>query len=575
MSGRKEILRCNICLETMKDERMLPSCGHMFCLQCLEEFVGHKIEIQCPVCRDKCRVPTAGVRSFPRNIYLKQFLDQLCAECEKYPRTEKCPHCGQTLCAQCRDGHVEALRNELSQIVCRVETLNDVKAAKDSKKEKKSLVDMQKSVEKEIAKAADDFVKLIRSQERKLKSQLKSCVNADVKDIDGRLNHYQDGIATLKQFTRKYDLRNMSDEQLIDMKNKWHDHYGVIEQTLNDNMTACQKDVTCQVDAIEVDKAVANSWKLATRDGGEVSLDSHRLSVSSFGLPPESPKPSVELVLLKDKPSCVFGGSGVAKGKLQSPFGVTFCATTNQIVLSDTHNHRIQIFELNGQPAAIFGSQSSPIGPLKHPVGIACMANGGYIIADAENHRVVMADKEGKFLRAFGKQGSGVNDFNQPWGVAADSTDRNIYITDCGNNRIQVVNIYGRYIRTIGRVELKSPTGIVIDGNDDVYVADCDNHRIVVYSKYGTKRRAFGWEGSKQGQLSSPCDVAIDVQGNVVVAEWGNHRVQVFTKEGQSIRMFGRKGTAEGEFTEPRSVTVTADNNIVVCDCGNNRVQIF
>jgi len=60
------------------------------------------------------------------------------------------------------------------------------------------------------------------------------------------------------------------------------------------------------------------------------------------------------------------------------------------------------------------------------------------IVSDSGNHRVQVFDKYGRFLFKFGREGSADGLFKYPRGVAVDRHG-NIVIGDSGNNRVQVL----------------------------------------------------------------------------------------------------------------------------------------
>lgn len=62
--------QCPVCLDVYKDPRMLTSCGHSVCADCLEELINassSRISVKCPKCREWSRVPLSG---FPKNYDL-------------------------------------------------------------------------------------------------------------------------------------------------------------------------------------------------------------------------------------------------------------------------------------------------------------------------------------------------------------------------------------------------------------------------------------------------------------------------------------------------------------------------
>ncbi|ESO96930.1 hypothetical protein LOTGIDRAFT_115231, partial [Lottia gigantea] len=53
-------LECSICCETFKTPKVL-ICGHTFCLDCLERYIGNRTtKFKCPVCGKVVRIPKGG-----------------------------------------------------------------------------------------------------------------------------------------------------------------------------------------------------------------------------------------------------------------------------------------------------------------------------------------------------------------------------------------------------------------------------------------------------------------------------------------------------------------------------------
>jgi DNA-binding beta-propeller fold protein YncE len=70
---------------------------------------------------------------------------------------------------------------------------------------------------------------------------------------------------------------------------------------------------------------------------------------------------------------------------------------------------------------------------------VALDASGNIIVTDyyCSQACVQIFDSQGTFLLEFGSYGRGDGQFDGPWGVAVGATG-NIFVTDAGNNRIQV-----------------------------------------------------------------------------------------------------------------------------------------
>ncbi|CAF4189689.1 unnamed protein product, partial [Adineta steineri] len=133
-----------------------------------------------------------------------------------------------------------------------------------------------------------------------------------------------------------------------------------------------------------------------------------------------------------------------------------------------------------------------------------------------------------------GSPGSLSNMLNSPQGIYVDS-NLNLYIADCANNRIQLVQtgqLNGMTIVGNGSSTnfiLNYPTGIVLDSNGYLFIIDSYNHRIVASSPTGF-RCIVGCSGggSTASQLSFPQSMAFDSYGNIYVTDRNNSRVQQF-----------------------------------------------
>jgi len=84
-------------------------------------------------------------------------------------------------------------------------------------------------------------------------------------------------------------------------------------------------------------------------------------------------------------------------------------------------------------------------------------------IADSGNHRVVVFDLEGNFIRTIGQKGQGPGEFNNPTGLCVDK-DSQLAVADYQNNRIQIFDPEGKFLRNINTKEVRVADLLVIDG---------------------------------------------------------------------------------------------------------------
>lgn len=123
--------------------------------------------------------------------------------------------------------------------------------------------------------------------------------------------------------------------------------------------------------------------------------------------------------------------------------------------------------------------------------------------------------------------------------------------------------------------QFRDPGGIAVDADENVYVADLSNNRVQVFDSDGTFLRAWGSQGSGEGEFNRPIDIAVGPDGGVYVVEEGNDRVQKFSPEGEPLAAWGSSGADDGQFNAPCALTVDAQGLVHVVDRQNRRIQVF
>ncbi|OQA45970.1 MAG: Serine/threonine-protein kinase PknD [Chloroflexi bacterium ADurb.Bin325] len=194
-----------------------------------------------------------------------------------------------------------------------------------------------------------------------------------------------------------------------------------------------------------------------------------------------------------------------------------------------------------------------------------------------------------------GVPGMAPGQFNFPRAVAVDGAGR-VYVADSGNNRIQVFDANGAFLREWGSTckldtgegcvnggqgQFNEPWGIAVGQDGSVYVSDTWNHRVQKFTNSGefvTTWGVFGSTGGELGQESifyGPRAITIGRDGNVYVMDTGNKRVQMFNPDGVFITQWGGGGVVDGRFDEPVGLGQDANGNWYVADTWNRRIQKF
>ncbi len=236
--------------------------------------------------------------------------------------------------------------------------------------------------------------------------------------------------------------------------------------------------------------------------------------------------------------------------------------------------------------AGAFGRSGGGAGELHQPIGIA-IAAGEIFVSDAGNDRIQVFDLAGRFLRSFGGSGAGHGRLRRPMHLAVRAGE--LYVADYGNDRVQVFSLAGEPLRSLGAPgtgpgELDAPAGVAVDGAGNVYVADFYNQRVQVLSRDGRFVGQLGATRTKgicAGRFNYPTDVALLPGGELVVADAYNDRVQVFSAEGAFLRKWGGPlaldvpGSWPGWFRVATAVHAAPDGTVFVADFYNARIQRF
>ena len=111
------------------------------------------------------------------------------------------------------------------------------------------------------------------------------------------------------------------------------------------------------------------------------------------------------------------------------------------LVVAGYEPHCIYTFTLDGHYIGKFGTKGSGRCEFNDPYGIIGDSYGFIIVADTNNDRVSIFDKHHHCIHCFGSNGSANGQFNCPRGIAV-SPNGSIYISDTDNKRIQIFSNY-------------------------------------------------------------------------------------------------------------------------------------
>lgn len=195
-----------------------------------------------------------------------------------------------------------------------------------------------------------------------------------------------------------------------------------------------------------------------------------------------------------------------------------------------------------------FGTNASD--QVNGSMGMALDRSNRLFVADSGNHRIQVFDRDGNLLYRWGSQGSGAGQFNYPRAICITTNDL-VYVADQNNNRVQVFDLQGAFL---AQWPISQPTAMSFAPvTGEIHVADNQNKQVKVYAcdTNGTVLRSWGTGGSLPGQLSDILGIAVDATpdgliylldydpagNNTLYPGHGIFRVQLFGVNGEFQRM--------------------------------------
>ena len=298
-------------------------------------------------------------------------------------------------------------------------------------------------------------------------------------------------------------------------------------------------------------------------------------------------------------------GFGSGDGQLNEPRGIAISDDGETIYVVDSLNARVELFDRGGNFISAWGGLNSAsdlsLG-LFQPSDTATFGasdivsgpNGLLYIADTWNHVVVVVSPDGEVIRRIGTPGEPVDLGDDPVNVSAEPggffgpraiavTDSEIYVSDTGNERIQVFGLDGTFLRAFGGFgtdpgRLIEPVGVAVDERGTVYVADSGNARISVFGSDGSALTQWPVEGWADYRYDPATDFRPNFEPNAFAGTDGliyvtsriTSSVLVFTPEGQQV---GDLTTIGGQsLLGPIGITISPEGDLYVTDVEANVV---
>ncbi|KAF2362577.1 B-box-type zinc finger [Trinorchestia longiramus] len=210
-----------------------------------------------------------------------------------------------------------------------------------------------------------------------------------------------------------------------------------------------------------------------------------------------------------------------------------------------------------------FGEFGILEGQFTEPSGVAVNAQNDIIVADTNNHRIQIFDKEGRFKFQFGECGKRDGQLLYPNRVAVVRTSGDIIVTERSpTHQIQIYNQYGQFVRKFGASTLCYPRGVTVDSRGRIIVVECKVMRVIIFDQFGTVLHQFNCPN----HLEFPNGCVVNDKQEIFISDNRAHCVKVFNYDGQYLRQIG----GEGITNYPIGVGLTTQGEVLIADNHNN-----
>ena len=186
---------------------------------------------------------------------------------------------------------------------------------------------------------------------------------------------------------------------------------------------------------------------------------------------------------------------------------------------------------------------------------VAFDPDGNVYFSDGYNNsRVAKYDADGNWVGSWGERGSGPGQFRLPHGIAADDQGR-VYVADRSNNRVQVFESDGTFVREITLADLRRQAPVPAD--------------------YAPQVASFGRlpDGSYNSLWPNSICITPGPDPVMFTQDMFPGRIYKMSLDGAVLGYFGRDGQAVGQFGWIHGLACPSADEVWVAELLTWRVQ--
>ncbi len=271
-----------------------------------------------------------------------------------------------------------------------------------------------------------------------------------------------------------------------------------------------------------------------------------------------------QLILATGKPIDKLKISGISAVKIKSLDDPTTTEDDDELslfvseLLSNSIYYNLGLTNLGMFKSPVIGDSA-----LWNPSDCEITPAGTLWVVDQFDNRVVKFYFDGKnlnYINSFGRFGLLPGCFDDPRQIAV--TPKKVYVSDYGNNRIQVFDHNGKFLEEIGGFHY--PIGIeAVSGNERwlryrkpfILVIDSSGTRLTKLSQEGRVISVVTKEDLEYPHINFE-SIAVDYYGLIWVTDSYNHCIHLFDQNLDYIVKYGQKGVGDKKFIKPKGITI-------------------
>ena len=253
------------------------------------------------------------------------------------------------------------------------------------------------------------------------------------------------------------------------------------------------------------------------------------------------------------------GKKGRAPGELFDPCGIAIDENIGYIYVTEGFgSNRFSVFSETGDFLNTFSHQG-----MIAPWGIALHRGNIYVTALMSNAVFhFKMEQEIRHLATFGSaKRSSDEQLNYPRGLTV-STDGDVFVADCDNDRIKILDQSLRFKRHVTHQSMKNPRDVKLT-RDEMYVLCDSSPCVLVLSHSGEMTRSLVTRGDGM-QVSNAYFFCLDAEQNLLISDYRAHDVEIFSKDGTYLHTVGQEGHERGMLYHPTGIALTKDLNLVI-----------